>query len=227
METPAGIEAVTLDVDGTLYSLRRMAWRTWWTMLPVADLFRDLQRVREQMRGADPVEDFRREQAIRLAAIRGISREDAARQVEALILRWTRLFVRLRPYPGMRDALLQLHQRGVRLGIVSDYPASGKLAGLGLEHLPFRTITVAEEVGALKPHPAAFLRAVEWLDASPGRVLHVGDREDCDVAGARGAGMRTARFQPGRKRVASRADVVFSRWSRFVPALESAGLLSS
>lgn len=225
MEGTPGIQAVTLDMDGTLYSLRRMAWRTWWITLPVADVFRDLRHVREQMRGAEPVADFRKEQARRLAALRGIPAQRAEQQVDRVIQRWSRLFARLRPRPGVRDTLTLLHRRGIRLGIVSDYPARDKLAGLGLDEVPFQVIAVAEEAGALKPHPAVFEQAAAALQAPADRVLHVGDREDCDVAGAQAAGMRTALFRRGRRVTRSRADLVFSHFGRLIPALESSGLL--
>jgi FMN hydrolase / 5-amino-6-(5-phospho-D-ribitylamino)uracil phosphatase len=54
----------------------------------------------------------------------------------------------------------------------------------------FAFIVHAEEVGELKPAPAAFRRAVELSGGDPGRWVHVGDGLDTDVAGAQACGMK-------------------------------------
>jgi putative hydrolase of the HAD superfamily len=54
----------------------------------------------------------------------------------------------------------------------------------------FAFVVHAEEVGELKPAPAAFRRAVELSGGDPGRWVHVGDGLDTDVAGAQACGMK-------------------------------------
>lgn len=52
----------------------------------------------------------------------------------------------------------------------------------------FQTIVTSCEVGEGKPSPEIFRVAGERLGVSPGDMLHVGDRWDIDVAGARAVG---------------------------------------
>ena len=220
-------QAVTFDVDGTLFSIQRMIIRNIFTMLPLLGFFRDLHKVRAGLRGEGPFEDFRNEQARRLAEHLGTTEEQAARQVERVIdQHWMRVFKNVRPFKGVRPALQTLMERGLLVALISDYPLGKKLEGMGLADLPFAAQINSEDIGALKPHPAPFIEAAEKLGVEPGRVLHIGDREDCDVAGALAAGMHAARFHRGKKPSATRAEIVFSDWRKLVPLLESRGLIS-
>jgi HAD superfamily hydrolase (TIGR01509 family) len=63
-----------------------------------------------------------------------------------------------------------------------------QLRRLGLDDL---AVITSAEVGAPKPDPAVFLRALELLRVRPERALHVGDSES-DESGARSAGMHFA-----------------------------------
>jgi putative hydrolase of the HAD superfamily len=221
------LEAVTFDVDGTLYSIRSMILRNLFSMFPLLGFFRELHKVRAGMRGEGPVDDFRAEQARRLADHLGTTPEQAARQVERVIdVHWMRAFKKVRPFKGVHGALQVLAERKLPMGLISDYPLDKKLKGLGLADLPWVFSINTEDIGALKPHPAAFQEAASRLGVDPGGVLHVGDREDCDVAGALAAGMRAALFHRGRKPSATRAELVFSDWRRLIPWMESHGLIS-
>ncbi len=227
MSDSPGIRAITLDVDGTLYSIRSMLVRNPLAMMSMMDFFRDLHRVRDEMRGREPSEDFRAEQARRLAKARGLSQEQAARQVEEVIdRRWMKVFSKVQPYRGVRQALQNLARRGIKLGLLSDYPISAKLDGIGLSDLPFDAMVVSEQVGALKPHPASFVQAARVLGVEPRMILHVGDKEDCDVEGALAAGMRAALFHRGRKAPVTRAEIVFSDWRKFVSLLNDRRLIA-
>lgn len=220
------LKAVTIDVDGTLYSIRRMIFRNLFHMLPVLGFFSDLHKVRAGMRGEGPFDDFRAEQARRLAERLNTSPEQAARQVERVIdQHWKHAFRKARPFKGVRQALLALLERRLPVGLISDYPLDYKIAGLGLSKLSFAFQINTEDIGALKPHPAAFREAAGKLGVDPAEVLHIGDREDCDVAGALAAGMRAALYHRGKKPSATRAELTFSDWRRLVPLLESSGLI--
>lgn len=87
-------------------------------------------------------------------------------------------------------AMQPLKKRGITLAIISnlrvDMAQSSK--DLGLE--PYLDFTVtAEEVGAEKPHPPIFLSALERAGVSPAEAMHVGDRYQSDVEGARAIGI--------------------------------------
>ncbi len=226
MKSVETVKAVTCDVDGTLYSIRRMIWRNLFSMLPVLGFFRDLHKVRAGLRGQGPFEDFRAEQARRLASHLGTTPEQAARQVERVVDRhWMSTFKKVRPFKGVRAALENLMDRGIPVAMISDYPLDGKLEGMGLADLPFAARINSEEVGALKPHPAPFEKAVEILGIDPGRALHLGDREDCDVAGSLAAGMRAGLFHRGSRPSGTRAEFSFSDWRQLSPRLRASGLI--
>ena len=58
--------------------------------------------------------------------------------------------------------------------------------------LPVQFILVSEGAGCYKPDPGIFSRALDRLGLAPSEVLHVGDSDVDDVAGARAAGLFVA-----------------------------------
>jgi FMN hydrolase / 5-amino-6-(5-phospho-D-ribitylamino)uracil phosphatase len=54
----------------------------------------------------------------------------------------------------------------------------------------FAFIVHAEQLGEMKPAPAAFRHAVELAGGDPARWVHVGDGLDTDIAGAQACGMK-------------------------------------
>lgn len=88
----------------------------------------------------------------------------------------------------------------------------------------FQTLTFSNEYGWLKPDPRIFHHTLEILGVEPGHALHVGDMEELDVAGARNAGMYSARYLPEGDNdgaVTSAADLLFFDWSEFVDLIEA------
>lgn len=55
-------------------------------------------------------------------------------------------------------------------------------------------LVISEEVGYMKPHPAIFEHSAQLAGAEPHQILYVGDSPGSDMAGAAGAGYRTAWF---------------------------------
>jgi putative hydrolase of the HAD superfamily len=105
----------------------------------------------------------------------------------------------VRAVPGAAEALAAARRRGLVTALVCDTGftpgrvvrrllAEVGLAG-GLDALAF-----SDEVGAPKPDPRIFRRALDALGVPPRDALHVGDLRRTDVAGARALGMRTVRF---------------------------------
>lgn len=88
-------------------------------------------------------------------------------------------------------ALRELRSRGLRLAVVSNWDCSLRevLDSAGVLELVDHVVASAE-VGAAKPDPAPFHAALEALGCDAGEVVHVGDREDNDMAGAQAAGVR-------------------------------------
>lgn len=96
--------------------------------------------------------------------------------------------LQFRPFDDVGAALEAIAKRGLRTAVVSNWDCSlpEALTGAGLE---FDAVVDSATTGASKPDPAMFLLAVRRLGVDPSRVLHVGDRDDTDGAGARAAGL--------------------------------------
>jgi putative hydrolase of the HAD superfamily len=97
-----------------------------------------------------------------------------------------------RPYPEVRGVLRALRAAGVRLVVVSNWDVSlhDMLDRTGLSALVDGAVSSAE-LGAAKPDPAIFERALELAgDVPASEALHAGDSLEADVAGALGAGLQ-------------------------------------
>jgi phosphoglycolate phosphatase/putative hydrolase of the HAD superfamily len=92
--------------------------------------------------------------------------------------------------PGLVEFLIACRQRGLRLAVLSDYPAEAKLAALGLDGM-FDAVLAAQsaEIGAFKPDPRGLLAIAHRLSAQPLECVYIGDRVEVDAAAAEAAGM--------------------------------------
>ncbi len=92
-------------------------------------------------------------------------------------------------YPEVPGVLEQLHTR-FQLAVVSNF--DGRLRFI-LQHLGiskfFHHIFVSSEIGADKPDPEIFRRALKIIDLEPSEVLHVGDDPQRDWEAASAAGL--------------------------------------
>ncbi len=98
------------------------------------------------------------------------------------------------PYKHVRETLLKLKERGLKLGIVSDAPrmqAWLRLAEMNLIEY-FDVVIALEDTGELKPSSTPFQRAIERLGFKPDEFLFVGDNPERDIKGADRMGMHTA-----------------------------------
>lgn len=95
------------------------------------------------------------------------------------------------PYPDTEPVLRALHQRGLRVGIVSDFAWDLRvhLVHHGLNAL-IDTCVISYEQGREKPDPELFLKACADLGADPRATLMVGDNPVRD-GGAAACGLRT------------------------------------
>jgi putative hydrolase of the HAD superfamily len=100
------------------------------------------------------------------------------------------------PFADAPPALEELHRRGHRLLIVSNWDCSLPrwLGPAGLLERVEHVVTSAA-VGAAKPAPEIFRRALEIAGAPAEQAVHVGDSPENDVAGARAAGIRPVLVQ--------------------------------
>jgi putative hydrolase of the HAD superfamily len=101
-----------------------------------------------------------------------------------------------RPFPDVLPALTELRERGLTLVVASNWDCSlpDWLDPAGVTELVDGVVTSAE-VGAPKPSPRVFERALAIAGAAPSEALHVGDKVDNDVEGAAAAGVRAVLVQ--------------------------------
>jgi putative hydrolase of the HAD superfamily len=95
------------------------------------------------------------------------------------------------PYPDVLPALRELKGRGLVLVVASNWDCSlpDWLRPAGVLELVDGVVTSAE-VGAAKPSPRVFERALSIAGVEPAEALHVGDTVDNDLKGAAAAGVR-------------------------------------
>ena len=97
-------------------------------------------------------------------------------------------------YPEVPSVLEQLQPR-FQLAVISNF--DGRLR-LILEHLGiskfFRHVFVSSELGADKPDPEIYRRALQFIDLKPNEVLHVGDDPERDWEAASAAGLSIFRL---------------------------------
>ena len=195
-------DAWLVDLDGTLYRQAPVRW------LMAAELLvcgphriraiqcfrREQERMRQELGDAPPGVSGGcpyRGQLDRAAAVLGCEADRLAPVIQEWMERrpgkWLRLFRR----QGLLAEIAAFRAAGGKTALVSDYPATAKLAGLGAGQLFDVVVASGEEGGpmALKPDPAGYLLAASRLGLAPAKCLVIGDRDDADGQAARRAGM--------------------------------------
>jgi FMN phosphatase YigB (HAD superfamily) len=195
------IRGVIFDIDGTLYRQRpvrrRMAlrlaarfWRAPWTGLTTVRVLAAYREAQEVLRSRGSVDNVARAQIELAAARTGVP----ADRVGALVDEWmdTRPLdlVTSSARTGLVATLDALRDRGLRLAVVSDYPAKAKLDALGISDR-FDALISADDprVQAFKPSPKGLTVALGDLGMHSSEAIYVGDRIDVDAPAATAAGM--------------------------------------
>ena len=97
-------------------------------------------------------------------------------------------------YPEVPGVLEQLRRR-FQLAVISNF--DGRLRFI-LQHLGiskfFSHVFISSELGADKPDPEIYRRALKLIDRKPTEVLHVGDDSQRDWKAARAAGLSVFRL---------------------------------
>jgi putative hydrolase of the HAD superfamily len=98
-------------------------------------------------------------------------------------------------FPEVYEVLEQLQPR-YQLGVISNFDGRLRmvLEQLGVSRF-FRDVVISSEVGADKPDPFIFHRALELSGCSPAEALYVCDDPAKDWEGATAVGMRVLRLQ--------------------------------
>lgn len=93
-------------------------------------------------------------------------------------------------YPDVLPALRYWQQQNVSLGVVSNFDSRlyAVLDALDLAQY-FTSVTISTHVGAAKPDPLVWERALAAHDCSPEEAWHIGDSYRQDAEGATAAGL--------------------------------------
>jgi FMN phosphatase YigB (HAD superfamily) len=207
---PTRLKAIVFDVDGTLYGqsgLRRAMllqllrahlikpWEGFNTFRILGAYRRAQEHLRDQ-----PIEGDLAAAQLRWACERSGAPEPVVR---ALVERWMEQApLPLLPrfvFPGLSDLLRSAKQRGVRLGVLSDYPAENKLRAMGVAEF-FDLVLTAQDpaVNRFKPDPSGLREALRRLGTPGAQALYVGDRAKVDAAAAQAAGVPCVILNPRR-----------------------------
>lgn len=93
-------------------------------------------------------------------------------------------------FDDARPTLQELSQRGLRLGIVSNWDTRLLRILEGLDFgVSWEAVMVSAQVGVRKPGPRIFELAMESLQVDPRHTVMVGDSVTDDIHGARAAGL--------------------------------------
>lgn len=194
------VQAISIDLDDTLWPIWPCIERAErvlheWLVINApmaAALFANpeaLREIRQHTTQQRPdlkhdLSSLRRE-AIRLALYR--AGEDPLLADEAFDV----FFSERQKVTLFDDALPALQYLSEQFPLVSLSNGNADLARVGLKDF-FRAAICAREFGVAKPDARIFHAAAGAVDATPERVLHVGDDVLLDVLGAHNAGMQTA-----------------------------------
>jgi HAD superfamily hydrolase (TIGR01549 family) len=212
----ASVAAVIFDVDGTLYrqsALRRAmlfrlfcahvlhprqavaTFRILWSYRGAHEQLRNDQLRSDRFRtdgSTQPAGTMLGERQLMLTARRsGYPVAAVSRTIEQWIERSPLDLMLEARWPGVVECLQELRGAGIRIGALSDYPATAKLTAMGLSAF-FDVVVCAQDsaVGRLKPDPAGLLIVLARLEVRADQAVYVGDRPEIDARAARAAGMR-------------------------------------
>jgi FMN hydrolase / 5-amino-6-(5-phospho-D-ribitylamino)uracil phosphatase len=193
------IELITLDLDDTLWPCASVIERA------ESALYEWLQQRATRVAEVHDLDSLRRHRrdvalarpeiahdltAVRRVSMRLLLEEHGypATLAEPAIAVFRAARNEVTPFPEVVPALHALRRR-YRLVSLTNGNAEVHCTPL---HGCFQLCLSAAEVGAAKPEPALFERALEAAGVPPGRALQVGDHPELDVRAAQQVGMRTA-----------------------------------
>lgn len=129
------------------------------------------------------------------------------------------------PIDGALEAVKRAAEK-VPIGLISD---TGVSPGRSLKELLdrhgfspyFAAFIFSDEIGVSKPRPQMFEAAARALGVKPRELLHIGDLEPTDIAGAHTMGAKAALFTGENIKYVETtvADYVFARWEDFTQRL--------
>ena len=197
-------KAICFDVDGTLYPIRTMNRRI--LRLSVAHPLFGLKyrKARKEFRkhqdafnkeipfrwreaaivqsgsGAESEHDFSEESFRRLYG------KTYDRLHRWAYLKMEKLYERTEPFAGVAKTFEKIRDKGLKVGVFSDFPLFRKLEGMNLASLVDFAAS-SDDAGFLKPNAHCFEYLLYNLKMGPQDILYVGDSYEKDIVGANAA----------------------------------------
>ncbi|HOZ45860.1 MAG TPA: HAD family hydrolase [Candidatus Hydrogenedentes bacterium] len=230
------IRAISFDLWCTLFRDAHSAERqdiridafTAATGLPRDDVVEALRRAwiefdrshREDQRTLEPIDAVTLAAGVLDVPIDGETAEELAEVFATAILAYPP-----EPIDGALEAVQAAAAR-VPIAIICD---AGVSPGSSLRVLldrhgftPYFTVlNFSNEVGVAKPQRSMFETAARALGVHASELLHIGDLEYSDIAGAKAFGAKAALFAGNNPRFleTTAADLTFTHWRQFIDAL--------
>lgn len=214
------IKAVAFDIDGTLYPSFSLYWRIIPYVIRHFRFYIHYNRVRKIMHRTAPLPDFYEYQGRLMAEEMGCSSLRARAMIKLIAYDGLRpYFEKIKPFDYVAETFKALHERGLKIALLSDFPPEQKGDMWGLDKY-CDLILGSEQIGALKPSKYPFGILANALELEPGQILYVGNSVRFDVRGANNAGMKSAVIASPFKRIFSKkikeSDISFSNYRQFL-----------
>lgn len=128
--------------------------------------------------------------------LKGLNRQLQEPQLTELTRLHEEMELKFRPdlAPGVADTIEKLHDK-YQLAVISDAIFSpGRALRQLLEHYGllkyFKAFAFSDEIGYAKPMPIVFETIAKELNVKLNQIVHIGDREEKDIAGPHDIGAR-------------------------------------
>jgi putative hydrolase of the HAD superfamily len=207
------IRGVAFDLDGTFYPNHRFYVRLLPFILKEYQYLWAFGKARNALREEFREGEFYDLQARLMGDILKQDWADIRDRTERLIYRgWEPIFKKVKLYPHVRETLGVFKEKGLTLGLLSDFPPALKLEYLGLNSF-WDTVICSEQTNRLKPDQTPFLELARQMGLPPEQILYVGNSVPYDIVGSKQAGMKAALIASNPLKSLlnrSKADFVFS-----------------
>ena len=120
---------------------------------------------------------------------------------ELTAIYWQAVSDESKVFPGSKDLLISLRQKGIQLGLMSDTDGldgmkAQRIEDSGLEGFFDAILVPGEDTKETKPSTQPFIKLCELLGVAPKNCVHVGDNPKVDILGAKELGMKTIILTP-------------------------------
>lgn len=188
------IEAIIVDVDGTLYSQKKLRTRMTFSLLHhvvrhpnqsksiIAVWLYRKEREKSRCNGADNRSVYNA-----VAGKLGISSETVIDAVNYWMHQYPLHLIPLFTYKDFVGWINKKKEEGTHVYIYSDYPAIEKCKVLGVS---YNAVFTSDKIGYLKPDYRAMEYVINHIECDKGNIVYIGDRDEVDGLAASSVGIR-------------------------------------